>query len=152
MKLFFGIIAVMLVIAAVALPTLMITSNKTEVKTVDLSGIDAEQIVPGINKYLRPDFKSSPVSFMGNSYDLVMAGATYNKIVYQGRTTNNQWYQTEEKLAMGINQEIKQVELVGQTLNIYCGKDWFAASILSVVSFLVFGILGFFAYSLSKKD
>lgn len=139
------VFAIMFWIAAVVLPLSMAISNDSVVKTVDLSAVRANQIIAGTN-LMKTDFESQVSSFLGKSYDLVMVGLENSRgsIVYLGEK-DNQWYRAEEFLSMGLTQEAKDIRINNQILVVTCGKDVGVVVLLSILSFVIFALLGSFA-------
>ena len=133
---------VCIVLAAVGIALLAVW-NMDEQKTVDISGLQSQQIVVGINPHLQECEALTPMHFAGKSYDLVMVGVENpgkGKITYLG-LVNGEYYQTTEEISLGVLQEVKQMKIDNQNLVINCGKDRGDTACFSILIAFIVGFL-----------
>lgn len=139
--------------AMLVLITMMATINVNEVKTFDLSGIQAQEIVAGTN-LIKPDFTCSLVTdFTARSYSLVMAGVvdpTRGEFTLLG-LADNKYYRTRESFPLACLQAVKDVRVIDRTLNITCGKNGAVLGVFIFLSVVILGGLGALFWKLGRR-
>lgn len=142
------VIGVILWVIALVGITLMCSWNVDEVKTSDLSAIEAKQIVAGYNRITADYEVKSPMAFVGRSYDLVMVGVENDeigKLTYLG-LVDGEYYKARESFSLGAFQKVKEVRIENESLVIVCGKGWYLPIFLSIIGGIIFGVLGAVAF------
>ena len=135
------IAAIVCIVLAVVGITFLAVRNVDEQKTVDISGLQFQQIVVGINSYLQEYEALTPMDFARKSYDLVMVGVEDPE---KGEITciglvKGEYYKTTEEISLGFLQEMKQMKIDNQNLVINCGKDRGGTAAISLLIALIIG-------------
>lgn len=141
--------AVVFWIIAAVLVTLVVSHSPAEEVTIDLSDLNAGQIIVGTNRLFQPDFDCPYQLFVERSFrfDIVLVGYSQSPslLIYLGREWTwegkEQWYRAEQKLRPPgwflVTQGVRITEH-GQTLTIFYHQS------RALVGLAVFGVLLFF--------
>ncbi len=151
--------AVICWILTVSWITFLVTLDNNNRITVDLSGIQTEELAPGnfTDESVTFQDSSSVIDFTSRAYDVVLISVNgVEEIKYQGKSGDN-YHQTSDTPKLGVQgttQKISKIELVNrdQKLMVYYAKNWCAVWWFSfLIAVFLAGILGGSLFSQARK-
>lgn len=158
MKKRFLIPAILFWVASLVLITLILSLNPPKVVQIDLSQLQAGQIIAGTN-LIEGDYECSHQTFMSQTwrFDLILVGVDREEsgeLIFLGREPGwemDKWYRTSRKIPdLGWYPEAKEVRLSDDTLIILYGKDVRGAIIFLILIVVVGGLFGWLFFEEAK--